>query len=357
MFSGSRIPKIFLRLFIMKGVLTISKLIIPKGYKPVLNLYETQNAIGTIKRIFEEKLSKALNLIRVSAPLFVPANTGINDDLNGVERPVEFDIRETNTYGQVVHSLAKWKRLALHKYGFPVGQGLYTDMNAIRRDEEMDNLHSIYVDQWDWEKVIDRSTRNVDTLKSTVIKIVGVICDTLDEIKKLYPQITVKLSREVSFITTQELEDLYPALSPRERENEYLREHKTAFIMQIGDVLKSGIRHDGRAPDYDDWKLNGDIMFWNDVLECAFEVSSMGIRVDEKSLDEQLTKAGCDDRRNLLFHKMLLNGELPLTMGGGIGQSRVCMLLLQKAHIGEVQVSIWDEETISGCKKAGIELL
>lgn len=335
----------------------MGKLIIPEGYKSVLSIYETQNAIGKIKRIFEDKLAHTLNLIRVSAPLFVPANTGVNDDLNGVERPVEFDIKGTNTHGQVVQSLAKWKRLALLKYGFPVGQGLYTDMNAIRRDEDMDNLHSIYVDQWDWEKVIDRSSRNVETLKDTVRKIVGVVCDTLDEIKKLYPRITVTLSREVSFITTQELEDMYPSLTPKERENEYLREHKTAFIMQIGDVLKSGIRHDGRAPDYDDWKLNGDILFWNDVLGCSFEISSMGIRVDEQSLDEQLTKAGCDDRRNLLFHKMLLDGRLPLTMGGGIGQSRVCMLLLQKAHIGEVQVSIWDDETILGCKEAGIELL
>jgi len=230
-------------------------------------------------------------------------------------------------------------------------------MNAIRRDEEMDNLHSVYVDQWDWEKVISRSSRNLDTLKDTVIKIVEVICDTLDEIKKIYPGITLKLSRDVSFITTQELEYMYPSLSPKERENEYLKKHKTAFIMQIGDVLESGIRHDGRAPDYDDWSLNGDIVFWNDLLGCAFEVSSMGIRVDEASLDRQLSKAGCDNRRSLPFHKMLLNGELPLTMGGGIGQSRICMLLLQKAHIGEVQVSVWDEETISGCKEAGIELL
>ncbi|NLX76938.1 MAG: aspartate--ammonia ligase [Clostridiaceae bacterium] len=335
----------------------MGKLIIPKKYKPVLNLYETQNAIGKIKRIFEDKLSNALNLIRVSAPLFVLSNTGLNDDLNGVERPVRFEIRETDATAEVVHSLAKWKRMALHKYGFPVGEGLYTDMNAIRRDEEMDNLHSVYVDQWDWEKVISRSSRNLDTLKDTVIKIVEVICDTLDEIKKIYPGITLKLSRDVSFITTQELEYMYPSLSPKERENEYLKKHKTAFIMQIGDVLESGIRHDGRAPDYDDWSLNGDIVFWNDLLGCAFEVSSMGIRVDEASLDRQLSKAGCDNRRSLPFHKMLLNGELPLTMGGGIGQSRICMLLLQKAHIGEVQVSVWDEETISGCKEAGIELL
>ena len=335
----------------------MSKLTIPKGYKSALSLYETQSAIGKIKRIFEDNLSNALNLKRVSAPLFVLTGTGLNDDLNGIERPVEFDIKNIEPNAQVVHSLAKWKRMALYKYGFPVGEGIYTDMNAIRRDEEMDNLHSIYVDQWDWEKVIDRDTRNLDTLKETVTKIVGVICDTLDEIKKIYPKITLNLSRDVSFITTQELEDLYPSLSPKEREDKYLKEYKTAFIMQIGDILKSGIKHDGRAPDYDDWKLNGDILFWNDVLQCAFEVSSMGIRVDKESLDEQLTKAGCDSRRNLPFHKMLLNDELPLTMGGGIGQSRICMLLLQKAHIGEVQVSIWDEATVKGCKAAGIELL
>jgi aspartate--ammonia ligase len=335
----------------------MSKLTVPKGYKSLLNLYDTQNAIGKIKRIFEDNLSNALNLKRVSAPLFVQANTGINDDLNGVERPVEFDIKENNSKAQVVHSLAKWKRLALHRYGFKPGEGLYTDMNAIRRDEEMDNLHSIYVDQWDWEKVIDRDTRNPETLKDTVNKIVGAICDTSEEIKKHYPMLTVNLSREVPFITTQELENMYPLLSPKEREERYLKEHKTAFIMLIGDILKSGIKHDGRAPDYDDWKLNGDILFWNDILECAFEVSSMGIRVDKESLDEQLRKSGCDDRRNLLFHKMLLNNELPLTIGGGIGQSRLCMLLLQKAHIGEVQVSVWDQATLSGCSSAGIELL
>lgn len=335
----------------------MSKVAIPKGFKSVLSLYETQKAIGKIKRIFEDNLSKSLNLTRVSAPLFVLPETGLNDDLNGIERPVEFDIKETGRKAQVVHSLAKWKRMALYKYGFSVGEGIYTDMNAIRRDEDMDNLHSIYVDQWDWEKVIDRSTRNLDTLKDTVKKIVDAICDTLDEIKKQFPQLTLTLSRDVSFITTQELEDLYPTLSPKERENKYLKEHKTTFIMQIGDLLKSGIKHDGRAPDYDDWKLNGDIVFWNDLLECAFEVSSMGIRVDSESLDEQLTKAGCDYRRNFPFHKMLLNGELPLTMGGGIGQSRICMLLLQKAHIGEVQVSVWDNDTISECRVTGTELL
>lgn len=335
----------------------MSKLTVPKGYKSALTLYETQSAIGRIKKIFEGKLSQALNLKRVSAPLFVLAGTGVNDDLNGVERPVDFDIKETGTSAQVVQSLAKWKRLALHKYSFPVGEGLYTDMNAIRRDEDMDNLHSIYVDQWDWEKVISKQTRNLETLKDTVRNIVGAICDTLEEIKKEFPQITLTLSKDVSFVTTQELEDLYPTLAPREREDAYLKEHKTAFIMQIGDLLKSGIKHDGRAPDYDDWKLNGDILFWNDVLQCAYEVSSMGIRVDKDSLDEQLTKAGCDDRRTLTFHKMLLNDELPLTIGGGIGQSRVCMLLLQKAHIGEVQVSVWDEDTIKGCEAAGINLL
>jgi aspartate--ammonia ligase len=335
----------------------MSKTIIPKGYKSKLGLYETQTAIGMIKRNFEDLLSNALNLKRVSAPLFVDPKTGLNDDLNGIERAVEFDIAETKSVAQVVHSLAKWKRLALHKYGFQRGTGLYTDMNAIRRDEEMTNLHSIYVDQWDWEKVIGKEDRNLEYLKETVKKIVNAICDTLDIMKKEFPAIETTLSREVSFITTQELEDMYPALSVKEREDAYLKEHKTAFIMQIGDLLKSGQKHDGRAPDYDDWQLNGDIVFYSDVLDRAFEVSSMGIRVDAKSLDEQLTKADCDYRRELPFHKMLLSGELPLTMGGGIGQSRICMLLLGKAHIGEVQVSIWDEDTLAVCKEAGVELL
>lgn len=335
----------------------MKKTVIPKDYKPLLNLYETQTAIGMLKRIFEDEIKRALNLKRVSAPLFVDPNTGLNDNLNGVERPVSFDILETKTEAQIVHSLAKWKRMALHKYGFQPGEGLYTDMNAIRRDEEMDNLHSIYVDQWDWEKVITREDRNTDYLKETVKLIVNAVCNTLDELKKEFPLIPVELSRDVSFVTTQELEDMYPELSPKEREDVYLKEHKTAFVMQIGDLLKSGQKHDGRSPDYDDWKLNGDIVFWNDVLGRAFEVSSMGIRVDEKALDEQLTKAGWDEKRTLPFHKMLLNGELPLTMGGGIRQSRLCMLLLAKAHIGEVQVSIWNDETIASCKEAGIELL
>jgi aspartate--ammonia ligase len=314
-------------------------------------------AISSIKRLFEENLCRALNLKRVSAPLFVEPQTGLNDNLNGVERPVEFEIRETGSGVQIVQSLAKWKRMALHKYNFPVGDGLYTDMNAIRRDEIMDNVHSIYVDQWDWEKVIDRSSRNEENLKMTVTNIINALCDTLEKINEMYPVLNCALSRKVKFVTTQELEDLYPKLTPKERENEYVKEHKTVFIMQIGGALKSGIKHDGRAPDYDDWSLNGDIMFWNDVLKCAFEISSMGIRVDEIALDEQLKTAGCDDRRALPFHKMLLEGSLPLTMGGGIGQSRLAMLLLKKAHIGEVQVSVWDEKTLSGCIAAGIKIL
>ncbi len=335
----------------------MSELIIPKGYTPVLSVYETQTAIGILKRTFEDSLCRSLNLKRVSAPLFVEPQTGLNDDLNGVERPVDFDVRETGSNVQIVQSLAKWKRMALHKYGFPVGEGLYTDMNAIRRDEEMDNLHSIYVDQWDWEKVIDRTSRNVETLKDTVRRIVDAICDTQEVLAAMFPGLSARLSRDVFFITTQELEDLYPALTPKERERALLQEHKVAFLMQIGGLLRSGIRHDGRAPDYDDWAMNGDILFWNDVLECPFEISSMGIRVDGKSLDEQLATARCDHRRKLPFHQALLRGELPLTMGGGIGQSRLSMLLLDKAHIGEVQVSVWDEGTLKSCAAAGFHLL
>ncbi len=335
----------------------MSKTFIPKGYASVLDLYDTQVAIGFLKRTFEENLCNALNLKRVSAPLFVDPDAGINDDLNGTERAVRFDILETKTDAVIVHSLAKWKRLALYKYDFHEGKGLYTDMNAIRRDEEMDNLHSIYTDQWDWEKVIGRADRNEEYLKQTVTAIVNAICDTHETLKAKYPQLTIKLCRECSFVTTQELEDMYPTLSAKERETRYLKEHKTAFIMQIGDKLKSGKPHDGRAPDYDDWSLNGDIMFYNELLDCAFEISSMGIRVDEKSLDEQLKKANADDRREMYFHKMLLDGKLPLTMGGGIGQSRMSMLLLQKAHIGEVQVSIWDDDTVKLCNDAGVILL
>ena len=335
----------------------MNHVMIPRHYEEKLDIYQTQLAIGRLKQIFQKKLAAALNLKRVTAPLFVLPETGLNDDLNGVERAVTFDIKATGKMAQVVHSLAKWKRMALHDYHFEIGTGLYTDMNAIRRDEELDNFHSVYVDQWDWERVITREQRNIEFLKSTVEQIVTAIADTLQEIKKEFPALTANVKREAASMTSQELEDLYPALSPKERENRYTKEHGTVFIMQIGDRLKSGKPHDGRAPDYDDWKLNGDIFFWNDVLECAMEISSMGIRVDEKALDEQLNKTDCNYRRVLPFHRMLLAGELPLTIGGGIGQSRLCMLLLQKAHIGQVQVSVWDEETIKTCSKNGISLL
>lgn len=333
-------------------------LILPENYDPRLGVRQTQEAIKYIRDTFQKEFGKEMNLERISAPLFVEKSSGLNDNLNGVERPVSFDMAAIpGETIEVVHSLAKWKRMALHQYGFQPGEGLYTNMNAIRRDEELDNLHSCYVDQWDWEKVIDRSDRNEDYLKAVVKRIVGVICNTLDELKYYYPQLELELNRDVAFVTTQELEDRYPDLTPKQRENVFVKEHGTAFIMKIGDKLKSGEPHDGRAPDYDDWALNGDILFWHETLGCALEVSSMGIRVDAKSLAEQLTKAGCEDRRELLFHKMLLEEKLPLTIGGGIGQSRVCMLLLGKAHVGEVQASIWDEETLNACEKAGICLL
>ena len=328
---------------------------IPEGYKSILSIYDTQKAISLLKRLFEDRLGALLNLYRVSAPLFVAQDSGLNDNLNGVERPVSFDILRSDVRAEVVQSLAKWKRLALKRYGFYPGKGLYTDMNAIRRDEdELDNLHSVYVDQWDWEKVILPENRNLDYLKLTVMDIVTAICDTQDTMEAIYPQLRSlgKLERRVSFVTSQELEDMYPGLTPKERENAYVKEHKTAFIIGIGGKLRSGKRHDGRAPDYDDWTLNGDIMFWDDVLGCAMEVSSMGIRVDPEAMDRQLTAAGCDERRALPYHRALLNGELPLTIGGGIGQSRVSMLLLGKAHIGEVQASIWDEETVRACADA-----
>jgi len=333
------------------------KTYIPKDYTPRLGLYDTQKAIGVIKNEFQIKLCAALHLKRVTAPLFVEPSTGLNDDLNGVERPVNFDIPAASCDAHVVHSLAKWKRLALKRYGFFVGNGLITDMNAIRRDEELDNIHSIYVDQWDWEKVIDRSMRTIDYLEDTVHRIVSAICGTLDELKWQFSNLDTELCRDVKFITSQELEDLYPDLSAKERENEITRQYKTVFIEQIGGRLKSGERHDGRAPDYDDWSLNGDLLFWHEPLGMAIEISSMGIRVDPKALDEQLTISGCDDRRKLPFHQMLLNNELPLTIGGGIGQSRLCMLFLSKVHIGEVQASIWDKETLDTCEAAGILLL
>ena len=331
--------------------------IIPEGYQAALSLYETQRAIGLIKNVFQVKLSAALHLKRVTAPLFVDPATGLNDDLNGVERPVSFDVTAVGKDAQVVHSLAKWKRLALHDYEFFVGNGLVTDMNAIRRDEELDNLHSIYVDQWDWEKVIDRNMRSEPYLQETVRRIVSAICGTLDELKWQFSNLETELCREVTFVTAQELEDRWPELTPKERENAVVREHKTVFIEKIGGKLKSGARHDGRAPDYDDWSLNGDLLFWHDVLGLAMEISSMGIRVDAETLDRQLAEAGCEERRNLPFHRMLLEGELPLTIGGGIGQSRLCMLLLGKAHIGEVQASMWDKETRRICRENQIVLL
>lgn len=332
---------------------------IPPSYAPKLNLYDTQKAIGLLKRLFEDTLGGSLNLRRVSAPLFVEASTGLNDDLNGVERPVSFDIPAAGRDAQVVHSLAKWKRLALHRYQFSVGEGLYTDMNAIRRDEEPDNLHSVYVDQWDWEKVLAPRDRNEDYLKETVRTIVECICQTQATLRAMFPQLLSLplVERQVTFVTAQELEDRWPDKTAKEREDAWVREHPTTFLMGIGGALKSGRPHDGRAPDYDDWALNGDILVWNPVLERAFELSSMGIRVSPESLDRQLTLAGCDDRRSLPFHRMLLSGELPLTIGGGIGQSRLCMLLLGKAHIGEVQASVWDPETLGACQEAGVVLL
>ena len=333
---------------------------LPESYQSCLSIYDTQKAIGLLKRLFEDNLAAKLNLYRVSAPLFVEEHSGINDDLNGYERPVSFDILRADKRAEVVQSLAKWKRVALKRYGFYPGRGIYTDMDAIRRDEDvLDNLHSVYVDQWDWEKIILPENRNLDYLKSTVMDIVAALCDTQDTMRSIYPQLQKlpKLERNVTFITAQDLEDRYPGMTPKERENAFAREHKTIFIIGIGEKLRSGKPHDGRAPDYDDWQLNGDILFWYDLLDCAMEISSMGIRVDPASMDRQLTLAGCDGRRALPYHKALLGGELPLTIGGGIGQSRVSMLLLGKAHIGEVQASIWDEETVQLCEKAGINLL
>ena len=332
---------------------------IPQGYAPKLNLYDTQKAIGLLKRVFADSLAGALNLRRVSAPLFVEARSGLNDDLNGVERPVSFDVPAAGRDAQVVHSLAKWKRMALYRYQFSVGEGLYTDMNAIRRDELPDNLHSVYVDQWDWEKVIAPRDRTTDYLKATVSAIVEAVRATQDTLHAAFSQLNALplMSTDISFVTTQELEDKWPELSPKERENAWVKDHPTTFLMGIGGALRSGLPHDGRAPDYDDWSLNGDILVWNPVLECAFELSSMGIRVSPESLDRQLSLSGHDERRGLEFHKLLLEGKLPLTIGGGIGQSRLCMLLLGKAHIGEVQASIWDLETIDACKAAGVVLL
>lgn len=334
-------------------------LIIPANYDPHLTVRETQEAIKYIRDTFQKEFGKEMHLERISAPLFVTQSSGLNDNLNGVERPVQFDIAAIpGETVEVVHSLAKWKRMALKEYGFEPGEGLYTNMNAIRRDEELDNLHSCYVDQWDWEKVITAKDRTLPFLQETVRDIVDAVCSTADELRWKFPELkAIRLTREPTFITTQELEDLYPDLTPKERENAFTRTHGTVCIMQIGGQLKSGIRHDGRAPDYDDWTLNCDILFWHKALGCALELSSMGIRVDPAAMTRQLEAAGCPERAELPFHKMLLEGKLPLTMGGGIGQSRLCMLLLGKAHIGEVQVSLWDAETKAVCERAGVQLL
>lgn len=332
-------------------------LILPEGYKSALSLRETQKAIKVTKDTLQVSLAKALNLDRITAPLIVTQGSGINDDLNGVERKVSFDMLNIEGTAEVVQSLAKWKRMALYRYGYEPGEGIYTDMSAIRRDDYCDTLHSIYVDQWDWERVITAEDRNVEFLKDIVRKIVGALADSKDAVNKAFPSLTRTMEREVFFITTQELLDMYPTLSAKERENKIVEEKKTVFLMQIGDVLSNGEKHDGRAPDYDDWSLNGDILVWNEVLSCAYELSSMGIRVDSQALLSQLKKADAEDRLVYPFHKGIKDNTLPLTIGGGIGQSRTCMYMLEKAHIGEVQVSIWPEEMIKICKENGIELL
>ncbi len=332
-------------------------LIIPKDYKSSLGVIQTQQAIKDLKDFFEQRLGEVLKLTRVSSPLFVLPETGTNDNLNGVEKAVSFEVPDMNQKAEIVQSLAKWKRVALKKYGFSKGRGLYTDMNAIRKDEKLDNIHSIYVDQWDWEVIIDKEDRNIEVLKETVRKIYDVFKETEERVHEIYPEIKKILPKEITFITSQELLDMYPKLNQKEREDAIVREKGAVFIMQIGKELTNGQKHDGRSPDYDDWNLNGDILFYNPVLDNAIELSSMGIRVDEESLDRQLKLSGCDDRRELDYHKALLNGELPYTIGGGIGQSRICMYFLNKAHIGEVQVGIWPNEMIEKCRKNGIELL
>lgn len=332
-------------------------IIIPENYKSEGNFIETEINIKKIKDYFEKSLSENLNLVRVSAPLFVDSNTGLNDNLNGVERAVSFDILATKKEAEIVHSLAKWKRVKLSKYGFLPNAGLYADMNAIRRDEDLDNLHSLYVDQWDWEKVIEKEDRNETTLKNTVRSIYKTFKDTERYVCTNLINGEEELPEDIFFITSQELEDRYPNITPKEREHAICKEKKAVFIMQIGDVLNSGEKHDGRAPDYDDWKLNGDILFWYPLLDRSIELSSMGIRVDEEALDYQLKKCNCEERKELEFHKQLLEGKLPYTIGGGIGQSRICMYFLKKAHIGEVQASVWDEQNLTLCRENGIKLI
>lgn len=332
-------------------------LVIPEKYETSLGIIETQQAIKDLKDFFENRLGEMLKLTRVSSPLFVLPETGTNDNLNGVEKPVSFEISHLKKDAEIVHSLAKWKRMALKKYGFAVGRGIYTDMNAIRKDEELDNLHSLYVDQWDWELIINKEDRTRETLQNVVKTLFKVFKETEQHVHSIYPEVKCELPEEITFITSQELLDMYPDLTPKEREDAIVREKKAVFLMQIGKTLSTGEKHDGRSPDYDDWDLNGDILFYNSVLDSAIELSSMGIRVDEEALDKQLTIAGCDDRRELPFHKMLLNGELPYTVGGGIGQSRICMYFLRKAHIGEVQSSVWDDKNIKICEENNITLL
>lgn len=329
-----------------------------ENYASSLDILETQKAIKLVKDTFEQELAKQLSLTRVSAPLFVTKSSGLNDNLNGVERPVSFDIKQiVGEEVEVVQSLAKWKRMALKKYGLKRFKGLYTDMNAIRRDEELDNLHSCYVDQWDWEKVIYKEDRNIEFLKGTVERIMKAIVATEQVVYQRYPQIKPSIKETPYFITTQELEYMYPDLTPKERENKITKEHKTVFLMQIGKPLANGKPHDGRSPDYDDWELNGDLLLWYDLFDSAIEISSMGIRVDSFSLERQLIIAGCEDRKELPFHKALLNDELPLTMGGGIGQSRLCLIMLHKAHVGEVQASLWPKDIIEECIQQNIHLL
>ncbi len=337
--------------------MAVQDLRLPKHYENKLDLVTTEIAIKYVKDLFEKRLANHLNLMRVSAPLYVARESGLNDNLNGVERPVDFTIRELSDQMEIVHSLAKWKRMALKRYHIDVNKGIYTDMNALRRDESLDHLHSVYVDQWDWEKSISRKDRNEEYLKHTVRLIMKALVETQSEVIKVFENIEPFIFENITFITTQELEDAYPDLTPKQREYMIAKAHKSVFVMKIGDRLKSGQVHDGRAPDYDDWQLNGDILIYYPVLDCVVELSSMGIRVDAQSLHEQCVKADCVEREGYPFHQMLLKDELPLTMGGGIGQSRICMVLLNKAHIGEVQVSAWSEEMIQACEEAGIHLL
>ena len=339
-------------------VKTYGKLLIPEGYESPLSLMESQRAIKKIKDYFQQELAYGLKLRRVSAPLFVDPRTGLNDNLNGVERRVSFTLKDMDELQvEVVQSLAKWKRMALGKYSMEPGYGIYTDMNALRRDEEMDNLHSVYVDQWDWEKVITKEQRAEKYLRETVITIYDGIKNLGDYVNRLYRDVRTEIPNEITFITTQELEDRYPDLTPKEREDKACEEYGSIFLMKIGGALKSGKKHDGRSPDYDDWELNGDIILWNDLLERSFEISSMGIRVDAEAMKRQLELAGCMERAELPFQKAVIEDELPLTIGGGIGQSRLCMYFLKKAHIGEVQVSVWPMEHVKICEENNIHLL